>query len=641
MKLSSLFSDHMVLQRERPAPIWGWADPGEQLTVCFAGQQKQAVAANESGRWEVHIDTGPACAEGRELLITSTKTGEILRCIDVVVGDVWLSSGQSNMEWQLQNSMNAESEISTAHHPNLRLFQVTKTAAGTPPSDVTGTWKPCSPASVETFSAVAYFFGRNLQQSTHIPIGLLNASWGGTRIETWMSREDLLADPHGAHEIEQYENPPRDPETLRNRDLFSSDPVAWLRAKIPADPGNTGKEKGWANPNFDDSAWSSFTAPSIWQKQGFPFNGVLWFRKRIEIPPAWKGKELNLHLGACDKHDTTYVNGTEVGRMGWEVENAWCTPRTYQVPGALVHSGEVVITTRVYSYMTDGGLIGPASSMFLQPADAPSEPVLSLAGEWRVQVEHELGVHDEPTRPLGPGNANTPHILYDNMIHPLAPFGLRGVIWYQGESNAEFPEAYARLFPSMIRSWRKLFDCDLPFYFVQLANYLAPQSQPSEGGWAWLRDAQTQTLHLPDTGMAVTLDIGDETDIHPRNKQEVGRRLALLARRRLYGESEVDSGPTFRSAEQVGNTLHISFDHAEGGLLCDNGKPDGFAIAGDDQKFVWAEAHIDDTTVVVSSPEIPKPVSVRYAWANNPVRANLRNQAGLPASPFRSDNWAR
>lgn len=618
MKLAALFSDHMVLQRDQPVPVWGWAAPGLTVTVEFDGQRHSALAG-EDGRWLVHLAPLSASAEPRDLVVADGQPS-CLVVRDVLVGDVWLASGQSNMWWRVGDSAHADVEVPAASHPRIRLFTVPSRVQECPPPDIQVAWQACSPETVWPFSAVAYFFGREWQRQHAVPVGLLNASWGGTRIEAWTSREALLREPAGREAIESYERMPKDPE-------FARDPLAWLRGRVRPDPGNAGFDQGWASPDCDDGTWETMAVPHKWQDFDHNYSGVFWFRRVVEIPASCAGKDLVLRLGACDKHDTTYFNNEPVGSTGWEIEDAWCQPRAYRIPGTLVRAGRNVIATRVYSYMTDGGLIGPPEAMRV---DVPGEAAIPLAGVWRFKVEQNFGLQAAPEWPMGPGNPNTPHILFDNMIRLLAPAALRGVLWYQGESNAGAPEKYRALFPLMIRDWRRAFARpELPFYFVQLANHKAPQARPVESGWAELREAQMLALSEPGTGMAVAIDIGEAQDIHPKNKQEVGRRLALAVSGR--------TGPRYRSFGVEGDAVRLRFDSADGGLKTCDGKPlNAFAISGPDGKFQWAEARIDGETVVVRSGLVREPSAVRYAWADNPA-ANLCGSDGLPAAPFRTD----
>ena len=638
MQISGLFSDHMVIQRKEPVPVSGRSQPGDKITVRLAGQTR-ATVADDAGRWRVDLDPLPACAEPVQLVAESEMEKTRVTISDVLVGDVWLASGQSNMWWHLSNSFDAAKEIASASHPLVRLCTVPNRAKLGTAQEIDLSWHVCSPSSARSFSAVAYHFASMLKNELDVPVGIINSSWGGTRIEAWTSRAALMSDPASLLEIQEAEQGPLD--SLERTDWleYANDSVAWERRRVPADPGNVGFEKGWASPAFDDTDWAAMEVPCKWQDNGHNYSGVFWFRRVVEVPEGWAGKDLFLNLGACDKQDTTYFNNTEVGGIGWEVPDAWCTQRVYRIPGHLVRAGRNVIATRIYSYMTDGGLIGPSDGMTIAPEGAVDQPSVSLAGTWHYAVEHQFGVVTPPQRPFGPNNPNTPCILFESMIRPLTSNRIRGVIWYQGESNAEKAAAYRNLFPLMIQDWRSAFGKPgLPFLFVQLANYFSLQEEPVENSaWAELREAQALALQLPGTAMAVAIDVGDATDIHPRNKREVGRRLALAALGQVYGRPVESSGPLFKCHHIEEDSIRLFFSHSMHGLKSADGNPlRAFAIAGEDGRFVRAEARIEGGTVVVRSDLVPEPVSVRYAWANNPP-ANLANHAGLPASPFRTD----
>jgi sialate O-acetylesterase len=381
--------------------------------------------------------------------------------------------------------------------------------------------------------------------------------------------------------------------------------------------------------------------PQQIETAGLLIDGAVWFRKVVELPESWSGKDLVLNLPPIDDHDVTYFNGTKIGSTGRETPNSYMVPRKYVAPGSLVHSGRNVIAVRVFDSAGEGGFNG-GGAMSIGPAGAGVSQVISLRGTWDYKVELALDPKhpDWGTRPeaVGESNQNNPSVLYNAMIAPLVPFALRGVIWYQGESNAGRAYQYRTLFPIMIRNWRSAWGRDFPFYFVQLPNWHASKAQPDESDWAELREAQTMTLREPATGMAVTIDIGDEIDLHPRNKLDVGRRLAGWALAGTYGENVVPSGPLFDRSSIEGDKVRIRFKYSNGLKTIDGGPLKGFAIAGEDRRFVWADARIDGDTVIVSSPMVPKPAAVRYGWADNPI-ANLYNKAGLPASPFRTDDW--
>ncbi len=639
LQVAALFADHMVLQREQPIPVWGWAQPGTQVQVSLANQQASARAGAD-GRWLVTL---PALAAGGPWQMLITSADATIRCQDVMLGEVWLCSGQSNMDLPLAEAAQAAVELAAADYPDLRFFTVGHAAAQQPARDVRGGWNRCQPGTAIHFSAVGYFFGRELHRKLQVPVGLINSSWGGTYAEAWTSRAALSADPFYKPLLEKYEQglalpPTREAQTLRAQYAQWAD-----RCQI-ADSSNEGEGWGWAKPATESADWPPMDLPRSWQSAGHKYSGIFWFRKEIAIPEAWAGQDLQLKLGALDKSDITYFNGVRVGNLSIDQRpDAWCTPREYVVPGALVKGGSNLIAVRVFSNVSEGGFIGQAAQMTLAPLANPSAKALSLAGAWRYRVERNFGLiepSEPPPLPPGEGNPNSPAMLFSNMIQPLIPYAIRGVIWYQGENNAAQARQYRRLFPLLINAWRREWaQGDFPFLFVQLANFMARQAAPGESQWAELREAQALALALPNTGMAVAIDIGVADDIHPRNKQDVGLRLALPALAKVYGFKDlVFSGPIYKAARILGQAVHLEFNHIGAGLQARGGALRGFAIAGADRQFVWAEARIVGEEVVVSSAQVPEPQAVRYAWADNP-EANLYNKAGLPAAPFRTDDW--
>ena len=621
--LHPLFTDHVVLQRDVPVPIWGWAEPGQRVKVELAGQSVETTA-DAQGKWLAKF--GPYPAGGPHVLsFKGPKTAEVK---DILVGDVWLCSGQSNMEWPLIGARNAEREIATANHPQIRLFTVPKTVASEPTSTVDASWEVCTPGSAPQFSAVGYFFGRELQRELGVPIGLIDSSWGGTVAEAWVgagaieSMDDFkkaLAQVR-AEKVDQGRPPVR----------FEQAMAAWWKKNDPgsADP------PGWSDPGFDSTAWKAMKLPGNWEQRGLPdFDGLAWFRKEVELPESWGGKPVTLSLGPIDDRDTTFLNGSEVGH-----KNEWNAPRTYKVPAGVAKSGRNVIAVRVLDTSGLGGFGGEAKALKLTlDGDDKAEPI-ALAGDWSYKASTPMEELSSPPEPIGT-NPNRVTLLYNGMIAPLKPFPIKGAIWYQGESNASRAAQYRKLLPTLIRDWRDAFEVgDFPFYIVQLANYMEVRKEPANSQWAELREAQyLATKKLPNVGLALAIDIGEARDIHPRNKQDVGRRLALNALATAYGKDVESSGPVFKSKEIQGNAIKLTFDHLGGGLVAKGGEAlEGFAISGVDGKFVWADAVIEGDSIIVSSPKVERPSNVRYAWADNPT-CNLYNQAGLPAVPFRTD----
>lgn len=637
VRLAKLFGDHMVLQCDRPVAVWGWADPGGAVKVSIAGQRRTAVV-DGNGKWMVKLR--PLRAGGPyEMTVEGSDTRKLT---NVMAGEVWVCSGQSNMVWWVRNGefgvLNKDQEVASANHPNLRLFMVPNVTAFQPREDVEGEgWKVCSPETIGAFSGVAYFFGRALQAHFDVPIGLIQTAWGGTQAEAWTSRETLKALPEFAPLVADMDDAiPRIPELQK---AYEEASAKWEAALDSHDAGLMNGQPLWAAFDLDTSHWSEMTLPTSWENAGYPkLDGFMWFRKEVDLPDRWAGSDAVLHLGPINDTDWTYFNGELVGQL--PPGQLWNTPRVYQVPGALVREGRNVIVVRVRDIGNTGGICGVPEDLHLDQRSGAA-PSVSLAGPWLCRVGCDLGTL--PPRPAPPvfvdGNPNAPTVLYNAMVAPLIPYGIRGVIWYQGESNAQRAYQYRSLFPAMIRGWREAWgQGDFPFLFVQLANFMAVKPEPADDAWAELREAQLMTLSLPKTGMAVAIDIGEADNIHPANKQEVGARLALAARHVAYGENLVYSGPLFRKFSVEGSRVRLHFDHAGGGLVAKGDTLTGFAIAGEDRKFVWANARIDGDTVLVSSPQVAHPVAVRYGWAINPV-CNLYNQEGLPASPFRTDDW--
>lgn len=634
--MPNIFGDRMVLQRGMQVPFYGKAAPGEQVTVTVAGKTA-TTTADEDGAWKVAIGPLPV-ANALKVSVAGTNK---LTFDDVLVGDVWVCSGQSNMAWRLAAANNAEQEIADADHPNIRLYTVKSTVSHQPLADVPGEWQVCEPGTARTFSAVGYFFGRDLHKKLGVPIGLINSSWGGTPAEAWTPRAALAADDAFAYLLERADTAAdKYPELLEK---YEEQLAEWEKNTYFVDPGNNGFEKGWASPDAGTPDWKPMALPGKFADADLNIDGVVWFRRAIEIPAAMAGTDLVLELGVIDDLDTTYFAGKQVGATGLDVENFWSQKRAYKVPAELVKAGKTVIAVRLVDRWYDAGFMSPADTMVLRTADGKHK--VALAGEWLYKIAAQrpqpAAYSRQPRRPLGPNSPNLASVLYNGMIHPIMPFGIKGAIWYQGESNASRAYEYRTLFPTMIESWRNAWgQGDFPFLFVQLANFMAVQEAPVENSaWAELREAQTLTLKLPNTAMASAIDIGEATDIHPRNKQEVGRRLALGALKVVYGRDIVATGPTFGTMEVQGRRVVVRFKSVGGGLVPAEGEAlKGFAIAGKDREFVWADAVIDGATVILSSEQVAEPVAVRYGWANNPI-GNLYNIKGLPANPFRSDDW--
>jgi len=634
LRLGSLFQDHMVLQRDRPLPVWGWCRPGTTATVRLGAAQADAQA-DRGGRWMAILPPQPAAGP---LELTVQADGTEARIKDVWLGEVWLASGQSNMQMVVSESRDAAREIAAADYPAIRVWTTARVAAMAPQEQTEGCWQVCSPKTAGKFTAVGYYFARKLYRELGVAIGIIDSSWGGTIAEAWTSREGLLGDPAlrcHADKIDHFFGPDGQSE----RDAFEKRRADWF-AQIPVDAGNGGEKDGWHLPDADETNWRTMKLPRLWRAAGHVTNGVFWFRRTIEIPAAWAGRELELHVGACDKSDHTYFSGHFLGSLTMQDSpDAWQTPRIYRIPGASVTAGRNVIAVRVFSEIYGGGMTGPADEMWVAPVGADSSDRLPLDGTWLYRIEQDFGcTPPPPALAYGPDNPNTPMALHNAMIAPLAPYALKGFIWYQGESNSSRPTEYRLLFPNMIRDWRRTFgQGDLPFYWVQIANYLSSVDEPVESDWAELREAQRLTLdRVPNGGMAVIIDIGDAEDIHPKNKQDVGLRLALCALVNDYGRTDlVGSSPLPVRAIRRGGEVLVRFQPVGTGLALSSGTcPEGFELAGADRVFHWAEARIEGTdAVVLRAGAVSEPRWIRYAWADNP-RANLVGGTGLPASPF-------
>lgn len=615
VKLPRIFSDNMVLQRDKPIKIWGWADKNETVEVSFLDQQKK-VKADKNGNWTILLT--PVSHGGPYTMQVKGKNNSIT-FQNILIGEVWLCSGQSNMEWQVKSSMNAKSEISNADFPQIRSFNVVKDLDMKPKSDLKGSWEVCSPATVGDFSAVAYFFARKLYQELNVPIGIINSSWGGTDIETWTSPEsfsklgDIFKERYKALNITDF-------------DKFAKESEEGKKAFTQAMLNDPGVAESWFNPTLNTSTWKKMQVPKLWDGELGSVDGILWFRYALTLPESVEGKSGTIRLGPIDDNDVTWINGIKVGET-----NGYNINRSYAVPANVLKAGQNIITVKIVDNAGGGGLYGKPEDLTLD-AGGKSYP---LTGEWlyKVAVSNKAFNYVE----FSPNMYSS--LLYNAMINPIIQYPIKGAIWYQGENNAGQAYNYRTLFPNMITDWRTKWGYEFPFYWVQLANFMAKDDVPQDSDWAELREAQSMTLSLPKTGEAVITDIGEANDIHPRNKQDVGLRLALNALNKDYGKTDIIySGPTFKSMEVDGDKAIISFNNIGKRLKSTSkyGYIEGFAIAGADNKFVWAKAYIEGDKVIVYSDNISKPVSVRYSWSNNPD-VNLFNSEGLPAAPFRTD----
>lgn len=619
IKLPHIIGNHMVLQRDIPVRIWGWADKGEKVTVTF-NQQVVSTKAQANGTWQVVLKAMPAGGPYQ----MEVKGKNTISLNDILIGDVWLCGGQSNMEWPLINTTNSGEELPKSENPQIRLITIPQMISEKPVDDVAEcSWAVCSSESARNFSAVGYYFGKNLQSQLNVPIGLISSNWGGTLVETWMSEPAFAAFPEYSQAIAEsktktiYENFMKIGERLKEWDaeVFNNDP---------------GLKEKWFEPATDYSQWKTMDLPQRWDDKELPgLDGAVWYQTQFNLSDEDLKGAITVHLGAIDDGDVTWLNGHKIG----ETDNLYSKLREYRVDQVFLTKGTNILVVKAIDNGWGGGFWGDKAQLFVETATGK----ISLAGKWQFKVGVDL------KSPRGTANPNEyPTLLYNSMIHPLIKFGIKGAIWYQGEANVREALKYRQLFPAMIADWRKNFGVgDFPFLFVQLANF-DDAGSADEGNWALLRESQTETLKLSvNTGMAVTVDIGESKDIHPRNKSDVGLRLALAARKVAYGENIIITGPTYKSFEIKGNQAIIEFENIAEGFIVKSryGYVNGFKIAGMDKKFYYAQAFVNGNQVIVSSKDVENPVSVRYAWENDPYDVNLFNSLNLPAVPFRTDTW--
>ena len=619
-ELNPLFQDNAVLQCGARVPVWGVGRDGEKITVTFAGQKVSTVATN--GAWKVWLKPMKSNATPQTLTVSGDTTSVIT---NVLVGEVWVASGQSNMERQLglrpvqQPIADWEREVAAANYPEIRQFYVPQAKSLTPQTTVKGSWSVCSPETVKDFTAVGYFFARDLFAARHVPVGIIHSSWGGTPAEAWTSEAALQKLPDFAEPLAGLKKLAADP-ALAQRETLARQEVWYQKVDPGSKPG-----VAWNAAELEVADWKTMALPAYWESAGYPdFDGIFWFRRAFELPENWDGSDVVLHLGAVDDIDTTWVNGAQVGStIGWSL------PRVYRVAGNLLKRGANIIAVRVLDTGGNGGLYGCDDTMCLLYNAGGKTNSLSLAVSWRCKQSVSLKTAGWPPSDFSQ-DPSTPTVLYNGMIAPLLPYAIRGVIWYQGEANVGRERQYQTLFPAMIADWRQAWgEGDFPFLFVQIAPYrdMTPEIREAQL-FSWQRTT--------NTAMAVTMDCGDANDIHPAHKQPVGARLALSARALAYGEKTEFAGPVFDSMKIEGANAILKFTHLGGGLIAKDGELKGFTIAGADKVFHPAQAKIVGKTVVVNSAEVSQPVAVRYGWANVP-EGNLFNRAGLPASPFRTE----
>lgn len=615
--VAKIFADNMVLQRNTAIPVWGWAKANEKISVSF-NKQTKTTKADKTGKWIVRLDN--EVAGGPYNLVVKAKN--TIEFKNVLVGEVWICSGQSNMEWSVGQSDNAKKEIAdAANYPNIRHIKIEKTISSLPNKDLkNGVWNVCNSTTVADFTGIGYFYAKNLYDKLHIPIGLINASWGGTNIETWISREGF----ENSNEFKEMiaGMPKISLDSLLSEKISTAKKRIETLQKTKLTSINT---ENFKEPNLDDTTWLNMNTPEVWEKQELgEFDGVVWLRKHFTLTKEEFSTVATLEIPAIDDEDITYINGVKIGETkGWDAK------RDYKIAANILKEGDNVIAIRVVDNGGGGGIYGDANNFKL----VIGKKEIALSGNWKYQVEAiKNGVNEN----------DYPNLLFNSMINPIIPYAFQGVIWYQGESNAPRAYQYRTAFPLLINDWRQKWNQgNFPFYFVQLATFATTGNSNEGCGWAELREAQTQTLQLPNTGMCVITDVGNPNNIHPTNKQTVGKRLAAIALSNVYNEKMVFSGPAFKALEINENQAIITFDNCGTGLSTPDkyGYIKGFEIAGDDHIFYYAKGYIKDNKVILYADKVANPKAVHFGWLGDASDCNLYNNEGFPAVPFRTDEW--
>ena len=619
VKLPRLISDSMVLQRDVRINIWGWAKPGEKVSVSFNDKQYSTLTATD-GKWNIVLQAAKAGGPYSMEINASNH----LSIKNILMGEVWVCSGQSNMELPIDRVVDRyPGIIASTNNPFIRqfIFPTVYNFKSMQDDFPLGNWQTANPKAIGQFTAVGYFFAKALYEKYKVPIGIIKSPVGGAPAEAWLSEEALRSFPEEMNLAAKLSDD-HYVDSIKNNDRIVTNAWydnAWLQDKGMQEPIK------WFDVNYEPTGWSKMQLPGYWNEQGLKnTNGVVWVRKEIDIPESMTHTSARLRFGNVVDRDSVYVNGIFVGTVGYQYP-----PRKYDIPLGLLKRGKNVITVKVINSSGRGGFY-EGKPYYI----AAGKDTIDLKGEW----QYKLAVALTPL-PNGTTFQYLPGGLFNAMISPLLKYNIKGVIWYQGESNTAKPRTYRSLFKAVIDDWRKHWGKDFPFLYVQLANFQAAKNQPSESQWAELREAQLQTLSVPNTAMVVTTDIGEWNELHPLNKKDVGERLALAARHVAYGEKKiVYAGPTYRSMKTNGNKIILTFEHTGSGLMVKGNQLNYFSIAGKDKKFVWAKAVIKGNTVIVWNDGIADPVAVRYAWADNPEGANLYNKEGLPASSFRTDD---
>lgn len=629
VRLPAIFSDNMVLQRMHATPVYGWAEVGERITVQVGSKIAETVTGS-NGRWRVEIDTSDICGPVG-MAVTGRRRIEIN---NAMVGEVWLGAGQSNMEMPVLAALNAQEEIPAAGSSDIRLFAIKRCASDQLIDELTGTWEVCRPETAARFSAVGYYFARDLQRALRVPVGVVVASWGGTAAQAWTPASAIAANPELRPWVTRYESQLAGYAAAQAKYLAALQ--AWQEKPGAEDSGESESAATWRESDFDDSAWPEVFPPGFWNETGSKTVGATWYRRHFELTGAAAEGCAILSLGALGNGVIVYLNGRKIADA-----SPTFPPKLLEVsvPARLLRGGQNTLAIRVFNSRANNGLLGLPVDLFLANPEK-TDKLAILDGRWRARLETAVRETVAPvTPPVGPNDSRGVGTLYNGMIHPLHPFAIRGVLWYQGESNRSYAEQYRKLLPLMIEEWRRAWRQDkLPFVIVQLPNYMQEKPEPSESDWAELREAQALTAQMPETGIVAAIDLGEIDSVHPRRKAEVGQRLAWWVENRIYGLGVEYSGPRCIAVSIDSRQVRLRFEHAVGLHFQDNVAPTGFAVAGVDRKFHWAEARIAGDEITLSSPAVARPIAVRYAWGDSPP-AKLFNGSGLPAFPFRTDDW--
>ena len=620
IKLPQLIQSGMVLQRESIVTIWGWADPGEEIVIQFQ-RKKYRTSTDKGGKWSLQLETGKS---GGPYIMELTGDGSRITLDNILLGDVWLCSGQSNMVHNLGRHQDRyRYEIDNATNPEIRQVIIPDHPVLSGPEDElkNTSWKEANPENVLDFTVVGYFFAKHLYDQYQVPIGIIKSAVGGTPIQAWISEDGLKDFPDLTATIQQNK------DTAYLNDIKKRVSEARKSASPPSADQGLVAEIPWYSLDYQPKGWDRMNIPGYWEDQGVrDLNGTVWFRKEIEVPQTMVGQPARIDMGRIIDSDNVYINGERIGGTGYQYPQ-----RRYEIKDGILKEGKNLIVVQVTNNGGKGGFVPDKPYRLFAGTDT-----IDLKGYWQYKVGNVF-------KPIkggyigGISAQNQPSALFNGMIAPFIPYKIKGVLWYQGESNTWRGQAYDKLMKALISDWRKQWnDPGLPVFYAQLPNYMDVNYLPEESSWAELRFSQFQALEVPNTAMAVTLNLGEWNDIHPGNKKPIGDRLALAARNMVYGEQDlVYSGPLYKSATREGNKIYLSFNHIGDGLVSDDGEPlRWFAIAGADKEFVWAEAEIEGDQVIVWSEEINDPVFVRYAWMDNPAHANFFNKNGLPASPF-------